>query len=130
MFGSKADNISKENLIFSFLKGIIVAMLLSLGLIILFAFCLKWFTLPETVIVPTNLAIKAISVIIGTILAVNDKSKGLFKGFAFGIIYILVAFIIFSLLAGGFSAEIGFGLDLLFGGLLGGIVGIVKVNKR
>ena len=53
-----------------------------------------------------------------------------FKGLCFGVCYVVLAFVIFSVLAGSFSVGVSFALDLAFAGLLGGIVGIVKVNKK
>jgi hypothetical protein len=40
-----------------------------------------------------------------------------------------VAFVVFSVLAGTASIGVSTLLDVLFASLLGGIVGIVKVNK-
>ena len=96
-----------------FLKGLIISMMISFGLIILFAFSLKWFSLNDGVIVPVNLAIKMLSVIIGAMIAVKGESKGLIKGLAFGIIYMSVAFISFSILANSFAFDLSFVLDLI-----------------
>lgn len=131
MFGSsKTQSLSNESVVFSFLKGLILAALASLALIVLFAFCLKWFSLPDTVIVPANLVIKGLSVLLGSSVAVKGESKGLVKGFSFGLCYVVLAFVMFSALAGTFSIGVSFVLDIAFSGLLGGIVGIVKVNKK
>lgn len=130
MFGSKADSKTNENVVFDFIKGIIVAMLISLGLIVLFAFCLKWFMIPDAFILPITLVIKMISVVIGSIIAVKGDSKGLVKGVLFGLIYIVFAFIIFSFLAKSFHFGLSFLLDILSASLLGGIVGIIKVNRK
>ena len=127
---SKTEKFSNENVVFSFVKGLIVATLISLGLIVLFAFCFGWFSLPDASIVPVNLAIKGLSVLVGSLIAVSGNSKGLLKGFVFGLCYVVVAFVVFSLLAGTFSFELSVLLDMAFAGLLGGIVGIIKVNKK
>lgn len=126
---TSSKRLLSNNLILDFLKGIIIALLLSLGLIILFAFSLKWFNIPDSFIPSFTLAIKGISVLIGSIFAVKGESKGLIKGFGFGAIYIVFAFIIFSVLSGGFNFSFNSLLDMLFAGLLGGMVGIIKVNK-
>ena len=126
---SSSRSLFSNNIILDFLKGIIVALLISLGLIVLFAFCLKWFNLSDNIIAPINLAIKGISVLIGSIIAIKGDSKGLLKGVSFGAIYIFLAFVIFSVLAGSFSINLSFLLDILFAALLGGLIGIFKVNK-
>ena len=130
MFGSKTSDRTNDNVVFDFLKGLIVASLLSLGLIVLFAFCLKWFSLSDNVILPITLLIKMISVVIGSLIAVKGDSKGLLKGVLFGLIYILFAFVIFSFLAGTFNIGLSFLLDIVAASLLGGIVGIIKVNRK
>lgn len=127
---SKTNKISKDSIVLDFVKGMIVALLISLALVILFAFCLKWFSLSDSTIVPITLLIKGISVLVGSLIAVRGNSKGLIKGLSFGAIYIVFAFIVFSLLAGSFSLGVSSLLDLAFGALLGGIVGIVKVNRK
>ena len=132
MFGhSKSETLSKDNIFYDFLKGLLVATLLSLGLIILFAYSMKWFSIDDQFISPFTLLIKGVCVLVGSSLAVKKgTSKGLLKGVLFGIVYIAIAFIIFSILAGTFSVGLSTVLDLAFAGLLGGIIGIIKVNKR
>lgn len=125
---AKSDRLG-DNLILSFIKGLIVSMLISFGLIILLAFCLKWFSFDEKYISPLNLAIKTISVLIGSIIAIKGESKGLLKGVCFGLLYIVVAFVSFSVLAKSFAIDVSFLLDVLFSCIAGGLVGIIKVNK-
>lgn len=128
---TKSENISKNGEIFSFAKGLTIATILSLGLVLLFAFCLKWFDLADSFIVPVNLVIKGLCVIVGSIITIKkDTNKGLVKGASFGAIYIALAYVVFSILSGSFSFTLATLLDLVFATTLGGIVGIVKVNKN
>ncbi|MBP3581751.1 MAG: TIGR04086 family membrane protein [Clostridia bacterium] len=119
-----------ESFVFDYLKGLIIASLCSLLFIIAFAFFIKWFDIADSYLNLITLGVKAVSVIIGAIFAVKGTEKGLLKGAIFGLVYVIVAFLIFSLLAGSFSLKIGFLLDLAFASLLGGIVGIIKVNRK
>ena len=128
-------NVSVKNMFFSqivldFLKGIIVALLISLGLIIAFAFSLKWFDINDNFIPAITLLVKGLSVLIGSLIAIKGDSKGLLKGVCFGSIYIFLAFVIFSILSGNFSINLSVLLDLAFAAIIGGIVGIIKVNKN
>ena len=127
---SRTQNFSNENTIFDFLKGLIVATLLSFALIILSAFSLKWFSLPDSAISPITLSVKAVSTLIGSLIAIKGSSKGLLKGVLFGIIYVAVAFVVFSILAGSFTLSLNTLLDLGFCAVIGGIIGIIKVNKK
>ncbi len=127
---SKSEKLSNDNVFFDFVKGIVIAIIVSLGLVVLFAFILKGFSLPDSVITPVTMIIKALSVVLGSLVAVKGNSKGLVKGVSFGAIYIVVAFLIFSLLAGSFSVGLSGLLDLLSAIACGGIVGIIKVNRK
>lgn len=120
---------TKQNNILNYLKGLIVAMLISFGLIILLALSLKWFSLDEKFITPINLGIKTISVIVGSLIAIKSESKGLVKGVTFGLLYVVLAFVSFSILAKSFAVDLSLLLDIVFASLAGGIVGIVKVNN-
>ena len=118
------------SVMFDFIKGLIIASLCSLALVVLFAFCIKWFDIGDGYLNLITLSIKGMSVVIGGIFAVKGQTKGLLKGLIFGLIYVIFAFLIFALLAGTFNIGLSFLLDLAFASLLGGIVGIVKVNRK
>ena len=126
---SKTNQISNENVFLSFFKGLIISLLISLGLVVLFAFSLKWFEINDTFIFIGTMVIKAVSVLIGAMVAIKGKSKGLIKGILFGLIYIFVAFVVFSFLAGGFEFDGQTVLDFVASAIIGGIVGVIKVNK-
>ena len=126
---TKSKSVSNGNLIASFLKGLIISMLISFALIILLACSLKWFSLNEKYISPLNLAIKTISVLLGSLVAIKGETKGLLKGIIFGFLYISIAFVSFSFLAKTFSFDLSLFLDALFACVAGGIVGIIKVNR-
>ena len=128
---SKSKSISStSNIIFSFLKGLIISMMMSFALVIVLAFSLKWFSLDEKFISPLNLAIKTVSVLIGSLVAIKGESKGLMKGVIFGFLYIALAFVSFSFLAKTFTFDFGLFLDVLFACVAGGTVGIIKVNRN
>lgn len=127
---SSAMKSEKNNLVLDYLKGLILSMMLSFGLVLIFAFSLKWIAINDSIIMPINLAIKIISVIFGSMVAVKGDSKGLVKGVIFGMVYMLVAFVSFSILASAFMFDLSFLLDVVCSAIAGGIVGIIKVNKR
>ena len=102
---SKTKSSSNQSVVFDFIKGIIVASLASLALVILFAFFIKWFDISDGYLNLITLLIKAVSVIIGSIFAVKGDSKGLVKGVVFGLIYIIFAFVIFSFLAAAWTVS-------------------------
>ena len=126
---TKTNSGSNESFILDFLKGLIVSILISLALVIVFALILNWLDIPESVIIPITFAIKYISVIFGAMIAIKGSSKGLLKGSAFGLAYIVIAFVVFSILAKSFIFDITTLLDLVSSVLVGAIVGVIKVNR-
>ncbi len=126
---SLSQKYTNENIAFSFFKGLLVSMVLSFGLVVLFAFCLKWFEVLNNYIFAGTMVIKAISAGLGAMVAIKSKSGGLVKGMLFGLVYISLAFVVFSFLAGSFSFDNQTLLDFLSCGIIGAIVGIIKVNR-
>ena len=112
------------------IKGIIVSFIITFSSIILFAFLIKWFNFSDNIISPVNLAIKGISIVVGAYIFTRKGNKGIIKGGLFGLLYISIAFILFSLLAGTFNLNIGFVLDLLFGLIVGAVIGIIGANTK
>lgn len=112
-------------------KGSLVAVCCSLLLILIFAFLLKFTNIPETIINPINQVIKGISVFAGVFLGISKtRKRGLVGGVIIGLTYSLVAFFVFSILAGYFVFDLTFLTDLLFSGIIGGVCGIICVNLK
>ena len=124
------DN-SKERLSFlPVVSGVVLSLVASLILILAFAFLIKTFEWGDGIITPINVAIKIISIATGVFVATKDGKGGLKKGAIVGTLYILLSFLIFSILLGSFSLSAKLIWDLLLG-LLGGIIlGVMCVNLR
>lgn len=130
---SKAESRSgsgKSSVFFNFIKGVVVAVIASLLLVVVFALFVKWFSISDRVIVPVTMLIKGVSVVLGALFAVRGESRGLLKGLAFGAIYITFATLLFGLLSGSLSFGLSNLLDLVCACALAGVVGVVKVNKK
>ncbi|MEG1581978.1 MAG: TIGR04086 family membrane protein [Clostridia bacterium] len=117
----------KKNVLNFFLAGII-SVILSLGLILIFALCIKVFSLTDSWITPVNYIIKIVSIFIATLIITKDGKHGMKKGIIMGLFYTVFATIVFSVIAGQFIFDISLALDLGFGILLGAICGIISVN--
>ena len=122
----------KDSIWWSIFRGAFIAVSISLMLILAFALIIKFLNINENWIMPINQIIKIVSIFIGTLFALNNgnKNKGFFKGFAIGIIYTILAYSVFSILAGEFSFSLTSITDMIFGGIIGGISGIIIVNLR
>ena len=121
---------SEENFVFAFIKGLIVSLLISFALVVLFAFLIKWFNGLESYIYAGTMLIKLLAVSVGAAIAVKGENKGLLKGICFGLLYISLAFCVFSFLSNSFLFDLQTILDFIASGIAGGIVGVIKVNKQ
>lgn len=111
------------------LKGSLWAVSITLIAILLFAIIIRFTNIPESFIMPINQVIKVFSILIGAILAAKINPKnGLKMGFSIGVLYSVLAFLIFSLLSMSFSFGMTNIIDLVFAGLIGAISGVFAVN--
>lgn len=121
----------KSSLFLVILKGTLIALSISLFGILIFAFALRFISMSDSLISPINQVIKGLSILLGTFIAMKKLNQmGLVTGLLIGLSYTLLAFIVFSILSGSFSFSITLFNDLLFGGIIGAICGIIAVNFR
>lgn len=121
----------KNAFVFSVAKGALVAVCVSLVLVLMFAFLLKFTNIPESTIKPVNQVIKGLSILIGVFVGLRkSKELGLVSGLLIGFIYTIVAFVVFSILGGVFAFDLTFLSDILFGAVMGAICGIICVNLK
>lgn len=137
------DNALKSNLIpqegelpaniMRIVKGVVLAISLSLILLLIFAVLLTYTNISEDTMIPVVMIIVGISILIGsTICARKIKKNGIVNGGLVGLIYVLLLYLISSLCLVGFSLTINSFVMLIVGlitGMLGGIIG-VNLNKH
>lgn len=111
-----------------FLKGVGIAFIVTLILLIIFAGLLTYTDISEQVINPVIMVITGISILIGSSIG-NSKIKknGLLNGALVGICYCLIIYLISSLLNWkfilNFQSIIMIGIGMFFG-IIGGIIGV------
>ena len=130
---SKTQNLplSSKKAFLQVLKGAVIAVIISLILVLLFALIIKLTDISDSVITPVNQIIKIVSIFIGVYFELkNSYYSGMFKGIMVGLIYTLLSFLVFSALDGTFMLDTSFVNDLLFGGITGAISGIILVNLK
>lgn len=116
---------------FGILKGCLIALCISLLLVLIFAFILRFVPVADSVISPVNQVIKGVSILIGTIFGLKKvKEMGLVSGLLIGFFYTALAFLTFSVLSRSFTVNMSLLNDLLFGAIIGGICGIIAVNLK
>lgn len=111
------------------IKASLLSVLISLALVLLFAVIIKFAALPSSVIMPVNIAIKIVSVFVGTLIGFKTCENGLLKGAITGLIYMLFTFFIFAALSGFKDVKFSW-IDLVTLPIAGAISGIMAVNIR
>lgn len=118
-----------KNNMLDVLKAVLFSTLISLGLILIFAIIIKFASLPTTVIMPVNIAIKLISLLVGVLLGFKNLSNGLLKGAITGLVYMLFTFFIFAALSAFKDVKFSW-IDLITLPIAGAIAGILAVNVK
>ena len=129
---SKSLKNSKGNSFWGYLlKGTLISLCISLVLVLVFAFLLKFTNIPDTAIAPVNQVIKGLSIFLGVFIGMKkSKELGLVCGLLIGLCYTLLAFLVFSILSGSFVVDLTLFTDLIFGAVIGSICGIICVNIK
>ena len=104
----------------------LVAVVVSFGLILLFALLIKWFGWKDGVITPVNIAIKIVSVAVGVLVATKNANRVVAVGMVVGILYVFISFVAFSGFLGTFSLSLNNLWDLCLGAISGALVGVIS----
>lgn len=135
MSKSQAVNPTAGNYFFEIIKAIIIAVIISLAAILALAFLIKAVNIPADIVPIINQAIKGVSILAACLWCLKLPRNGWIRGIVVGVVYILLAFVIFSLLNG---AKFNIGLNLLndialgsVSGLLSGVIaGLIRARHR
>ena len=123
--------VKNENFLVPVIKGMLVAISISLVAILLFALIIRFTGINDNWIMPINQVIKIVSIFLGCMVSLKrSKAKGLYKGLVLGFFYTIFAFFLFSALSGSLSFSLTFLNDLLFGSIVGGLCGIIAANLK
>lgn len=115
---------------FEIFKGVIFSLIISVLTVIVFAIIVKFANLSSKTVEIVNIALKIISILAGTLLAVGSGRQGLFKGGIIGLLFVLVSYLVFSLINGSFSVNPLTAFDVIFCLVAGLLSGVFAVNVR
>ena len=125
------ENVAKKgSSVLEVVKALIIAVILSLVLVLVAAFIIKLCNIKDGVIPVINQVIKGVSILLGCLVAIKNKQNSWLKGIVIGILYIALAYVIFSLLDGGFSVGLGILNDIALGSITGMVSGILAGFKK
>ena len=117
--------------ILDIVKTVVVAVLISMVSVLIFALIVKATDLGEETIGYVNLGIKILSVLIGCFLGFKRGSgAGWLKGLLSGALYVVTSFLVFSMISGELSAADFCWIDLVTGAVVGMISGVLTVNLK
>ncbi len=112
-------------------KGIGIALISTFILLIIFSILLTYTNISEKVITPVILVVTAISILIGSSIGnIKIKKNGIINGALVGGTYILILYLISSLLNWNFSLNVQSIIMIVVGIIFGILGGIVGVNKK
>lgn len=126
------DNVKIENSnngILRIAKGLIFSFIITLLSIFVFSIILTYTNISERTIPVVIIVLTFISILIGTIIGVRKINKnGMLNGGIIGAIYVILLYLISSILNTGFTFNI-YTILMIIAGIISGVIGgIIGVN--
>lgn len=112
------------------LKALAVALIITLVLVLVGAFIVKIFNISTAYIRIINQIIKGVAIFVTALLCLRLPNAGYLRGLIFGLLYISLSYVVFSLFNGYFTGGITLLNDIVLGGVAGLASGIIAVNLR
>ncbi|MBR1746604.1 MAG: TIGR04086 family membrane protein [Clostridia bacterium] len=117
-----------KNFLFDLIRSAIIAVLISLALVLVFALIVNLTEVPDVLIAPVNQVIKILSVLVGCLIGIKEKRRGAFKGAIVGLSYTLLSILIFGLISNSVRFNAMSLIDVALGIVIGAISGVIAVN--
>ena len=113
------------------IKGSVIAIILSVILLTIYALLLSYTTISENTMVPVIITITGISILIGSsISSMHIKKQGMVNGALVGLIYMLTLYILSSIFLLSFEINLKSVIMIGVGILAGMIGGVIGVNMK
>ena len=126
---TKIDKLKSIKLM-PYFAGSIVSLICALVLILAFAFIMRYFAVSSALITPVNIAIKIVSIAVGTAVATKNGTKGLLKGAVVGFLFVVLCEVVFAIISKSFVFGLGLFANIAMSVVVGMISGIIFVNLR
>ena len=124
-------NENNPNSIVRILKGSIISIIVSLVLLIIYAALLTYTNINENTMPTVIIIVTALSMLIGSQITTSKiRKNGIFNGALVGIIYILFLYLISSIVTKKFSLNSYSIIMISTSIIIGGIGGIIGVNRK
>jgi len=120
-----------SNSLISILKGTILSIFLTLILLIIFALLLTYTNINENTMPAVIIIAIAISILVGSQITTGKiKRNGIINGIIVGSLYIFILYILSSIITKDFSFSKYSIIMIITSVLIGGIGGIIGVNRK
>ena len=119
-----------DNIAIKISKGLIISFIVSLISIFIFAILLAYTNISDSIIPIVIVFLTFVSIFIGSIISMRKVSKnGLINGAIIGGTYVLLLYLISSILNTGFTFNI-YTVIMIIAGIISGIIGgIIGINS-
>lgn len=122
---------NKNKTIINILKGVGISLITTVILLIIFSILLTYTNIQENVIKPVIMIITSISILIGSSFEnIKIKKNGLINGGIIGTIYIIIIYLISSILNWKFSLNLQSIIMIVTAIIFGILGGIIGVNRK
>ncbi len=122
---------TSSNGIIKILKGSAISVVATLILLIIFALVLTYTNINENTMPTVVIIITGLSILIGSQIATrNIKKNGIINGALVGIIYIICIYLLSSIVTRNFSLNNYAIIMIATSVLIGGLGGIIGVNRK
>ena len=106
------------------LKGVVISCVISIFSVLIFAFVLRQFYLPNNCIKPVNYIIKIVAILVGCFFAINYPNS-LIKGGIIGLFSSITIHLIFFIISSKITFNLSFFIDTVCGIIIGVISGVI-----
>lgn len=122
---------NKNKTIINILKGVGISLITTVISLIIFSILLTYTNIQENVIKPVIMIITSISILIGSSFEnIKIKKNGLINGGIIGTIYIIIIYLISSILNWKFSLNLQSIIMIVTAIIFGILGGIIGVNRK
>lgn len=123
--------INENKTLTNILKGVGIALITTVTMLIIFSMLLTYTNIQESAINPVIMIITAISILIGSSLGnIKIRKNGLINGGIIGAVYIIIIYLISSILNWRFSLNLQSIIMIVTAVIFGILGGIIGVNRK
>ena len=109
------------------IKTVIVALIFSSVVILGLSLLIGFVPLSDKLLVAVNQGVKAVSLLLASLLCFKDKSKGIPKGLIVGVVYALLGWLLFGSVQNSLSFSLSTLADVGLGAVMGMLAGVFSV---